>query len=206
MPTGYTALIENGKISTGKEFLTLCLRAFGIACHMREEPLDVPCPRKFEYDPQYVEDIKYAKKHLDGVVYKTIDEFRKEEEERNAKQVKSAYEQLPIYQEKQHWLDQIRAEIEKWNPPTEEHQGIKEFALNQIDMSSYGPIIDYYKERIDRKIDLSDEAINKIRSDVISSAQDSLVRAKEREIEHIQSIDAANAFLNAFFESLDQLN
>ena len=31
MPTGYTAFIEDGDITTGKEFLLLCLRNFGIA-------------------------------------------------------------------------------------------------------------------------------------------------------------------------------
>ena len=31
MPTGYTAGIEDGKITTGKEFLKLCTRGFGIA-------------------------------------------------------------------------------------------------------------------------------------------------------------------------------
>lgn len=31
MPTGYTAYIEDGSITTGKEFLMLCLRNFGIS-------------------------------------------------------------------------------------------------------------------------------------------------------------------------------
>ena len=34
--TGYTAQIENGNITTGKDFLKLCTRAFGIAMDMRE--------------------------------------------------------------------------------------------------------------------------------------------------------------------------
>ena len=37
MPTGYTAYIEDGNITTGKEFLKLCLREFGIAVDMRDE-------------------------------------------------------------------------------------------------------------------------------------------------------------------------
>ena len=36
MPTGYTAYIEDGDITTGKEFLKLCTRAFGVAIDQKE--------------------------------------------------------------------------------------------------------------------------------------------------------------------------
>lgn len=57
--TGYTAQIENGNITTGKDFLKLCTRAFGIAMDMREKPLSVPTPTQFEPDPYYKQ--KYDK-------------------------------------------------------------------------------------------------------------------------------------------------
>lgn len=37
MPTGYTAFIEDGTVTTGKEFLLLCSRAFGIALDIRDK-------------------------------------------------------------------------------------------------------------------------------------------------------------------------
>ena len=46
MPTGYTAYIEDGDITTGKDFLMLCSRAFGVAIDVRDEPLSVPTDRK----------------------------------------------------------------------------------------------------------------------------------------------------------------
>lgn len=48
MPTGYTAFIEDGDITTSKEFLLLCLRNFGIAIDVRDEPLTVPTPTHFK--------------------------------------------------------------------------------------------------------------------------------------------------------------
>lgn len=57
--TGYTAQIENGNITTGKDFLKFCTRAFGIAMDMREKPLSVPTPTQFEPDPYYKQ--KYDK-------------------------------------------------------------------------------------------------------------------------------------------------
>lgn len=44
MPTGYTAFIEDGDITTGREFLLLCSRNFGVAIDVRDEPLSVPTP------------------------------------------------------------------------------------------------------------------------------------------------------------------
>lgn len=50
MPTGYTSYINDGKITSGKEFLKLCTRAFGIAVDLKDESLDVPTPNYFEPD------------------------------------------------------------------------------------------------------------------------------------------------------------
>ena len=56
MPTGYTAYIKDGDITTGKDFLKLCLRNFGIAINMRDEPLSKPVPTQFEPNPYYKKD------------------------------------------------------------------------------------------------------------------------------------------------------
>ena len=37
MPTGYTSYIKDEKITSGKEFLKLCTRAFGIAVDLKDE-------------------------------------------------------------------------------------------------------------------------------------------------------------------------
>ena len=65
MPTGYTAFIENGKVKTAKQFLHLCLRAFGICVRMRDDSLEV----EDDYTPKiidgYQKDIEYHQKYLD---------------------------------------------------------------------------------------------------------------------------------------------
>ena len=53
MPTGYTAYIEDGSITTGKEFLKLCSRAFGVAIDIKDEPLSVPTPVYVEPSSYY---------------------------------------------------------------------------------------------------------------------------------------------------------
>ena len=69
MPTGYTAHIEDGEITTGKEFLKLCTRAFGVAVSLKDEPLSTPTPSSFEPSPFYNESYDGALKKLEEVFY-----------------------------------------------------------------------------------------------------------------------------------------
>lgn len=78
MPTGYTYYIEDGVVKTGKDFLKLCTRAFGIAMEMRDEPLSVPTPRRFKPDPYYLKNYRGAVAALEEVEKMTIDEARRE--------------------------------------------------------------------------------------------------------------------------------
>ena len=90
MPTGYTAGIEDGEITTGKDFLKLCTRAFGIAMDVRDEPLSVPTPTKFEPNTYYKDRFEKAKAELE--------ECRKMSfEEAKAKMVKSHADRVKMY-------------------------------------------------------------------------------------------------------------
>ena len=42
MPTGYTADIQDGKITTLREYALSCARAFGALIMMRDDPHDAP--------------------------------------------------------------------------------------------------------------------------------------------------------------------
>lgn len=76
MPTGYTAFIEDGTITTGKEFLKLCSRAFGIAMDVRDEPLSVPTPSHFEINQYYINQYQRAVEKLLVAKKQTIEEAR----------------------------------------------------------------------------------------------------------------------------------
>ena len=78
MPTGYTAFIEDGEITTGKEFLLLCSRAFGVDVDVKEEPLSVPTPMKFEPKTYHKERLDKALKELNKIVDMTFEEVYEE--------------------------------------------------------------------------------------------------------------------------------
>ena len=69
MQTGYTDYIKDGKITSGKDFLKLCTRAFGVAIDLKDESLDVPTPNCFEPHPYYVEAYKESLKSREKIYY-----------------------------------------------------------------------------------------------------------------------------------------
>ena len=83
MPTGYTVYIKNRDITTGKEFLKLCTRNFGIAIDIRDESLSVPTPTHFEphsyykkaYDKAVEVRNKYRKMTFDEAKQKMIENY-----------------------------------------------------------------------------------------------------------------------------------
>lgn len=65
MPTGYTADVEDGKITTLEEYALKCARAFGACVTMRDMDLSIPAPKKIEPDTEYYDNrLKEAKKEF----------------------------------------------------------------------------------------------------------------------------------------------
>lgn len=59
--TGYTSFIVDGKVTNAKDFLKLCLRAFGVLVHLSDEPLSPDIPTKIEVDNYHSKKIKELK-------------------------------------------------------------------------------------------------------------------------------------------------
>lgn len=53
MPTGYTAKVQDGQITTLREFAFECARGMGALVTMRDDPHDAPFPRRIEPSTEY---------------------------------------------------------------------------------------------------------------------------------------------------------
>lgn len=152
MPTGYTSFIEEGKVRTAKQFLHLCLRAFGVCSHMRDESLELKDDYTKDIIKGYQQDIDYHQKNLDEAE-KRLTEIRKMSEadlcKKYIKETKEKIKNLQKARQKEfgEYGDylMIRSDVEKWKC-SEQFQNIKDFALNQIDISM--PKDDYYSEEL----------------------------------------------------------
>lgn len=204
MPTGYTAHIEDGEITTGKEFLRLCTRAFGIAIDVKDEPLSTPTPSSFEPSPFYKESYDRALKKLEEVNKMTFDEAKiqmRADYEKRISDYKRYAERETAMNEK---YAKVRKEVEEWIPPTEEHEGLKKFALEQIDMCvTKQKYINEYLEKSKEEFDDSDEAVQKYINDIVDYYQRDIERSYKSWQEELERTRSKNEWMTKFLESLE---
>lgn len=204
MPIGYTAYIENGEITTGKEFLKLCTRAFGVAISQREESLSNPTHTKFEpnsyYEKRYNEAVDKLKVAKDMTFNETLSQMIKCHSKRVSDYKRFVEKETEMNKKYQ----KVRDEVEQWIPPTKEHNGIKKFALEQIDMSmTKQKYIDEYIELSNQVLDDSKEAVEKYRIEYIADCQRDVDRAYEAYQEELKRVADKNEFMKKFLESLE---
>ena len=206
MPTGYTAYIEDGDITTGKDFLMLCSRAFGVAIDVRDEPLSVPTPTHFDPDSYYKKRYEDSVKELQAIKNMSAIEARDHMRAEHTSKVDRAKRQLKMMEDINKKYENVRRQVEAWVPPSDEHKGIKEFALKQIDMCVYTPMMfDAYRDAITSELDESDEAVQKYMGELIKLSEDDVKRAKERCEAEVERAKQRTLFMQAFIESLENM-
>lgn len=206
MPTGYTACIEDGSITTGKEFLMLCLRAFGVAEEIQDEPLSVPVPMRFEPDEWYKDHYADAAKRLEENKSIAFEDARLRMRDEHNKQIASAKRAIARMTEANERYKRVREQVAAWVPPTEKHNGIKKFALEQIDMSiNTEDMFAYYQKIIDTPFDDSNKAVLKYIEESASFLKDEVESAQKRYEKSVASANEKTQFMEEFMKSLDTL-
>lgn len=161
MPTGYTAKILEG--ADFKQFAMGCARAFGACVEMRDEPGDAPIPEEFKPSNYHTEAYENALKEYHRLSSMTGAARLSFGEAAKARSIKSTQDYIDKEKAETEKYLAIRCEVEKWMPPTPEHVGLKEFMLQQIDVSiSKGdyferslreeiekPALDYFRNALD---------------------------------------------------------
>jgi len=205
MPTGYTAMIENGKVNTGKEFLKVCIREFGCCIGQRDDPLSAPLVTEIKPDSYYKEQYDKAIKELEEFDKKLpvsrkakLLNDKKEELEDLEKSIEENKRLIEKY-------ERIKSEVEQWIPPTSDHGNIKEFALDQIRISI--PDMKYY---YDRRNELLNESLQEKYAEYVETRRrDDILRDinyyKEQMEKEEERIASRNKFLKQFIDSLEEM-
>jgi len=142
--TSYTDGVGTGEITALKDFLILCVG--GAECQ--------------DFSDSFLD--KYEKAVLDLEVAQklTIEEARAEMVEDHNRNVGEAIKTLGEYERVNERLAVMRDKIVAWIPPTDEHKGLKEFALKQIRTSMIpAETIEKYKRESTAVLDTSEEAV-----------------------------------------------
>lgn len=142
--TSYTSGVESGEVTSLKDFLVICVG--GADCQ--------------DFSDSFLDKYEKAVTDLDIAQKLTIEEARAEMEADHKKNVDDALRILGEYEETNHRLSAMRDKVIAWVPPTDEHKGLKEFALKQIRVSMIPvDIIDMYKRESTAVLDTSEEAV-----------------------------------------------
>lgn len=206
MPTGYTAFIEDGEITAGKDFLLLCSRAFGVAVDIKEEPLTVPTPMKFEVDGYYEKSLRRSLEELEKVKNMNEDEISKrmikERDESKKYYLDLIDKEISLNKKYQ----KVRKEVEDWIPPTDKHNGIKKFALEQIDMCIC-PEKDLkkYDFLAHRELIIDEHSVKEYHEYLIESCKRTVERNRESYEEAVKRAANKTKFMEDFVKSLENM-
>ena len=141
MPTGYTSFIEEGKVKDAKQFLHLCLRAFGILVFMRDESLEIKDDYTDDIIKDYENEKQYHQKKLEQALKDLAKAHNLTDDELYEMFTKEENYDADYYvKQLQHneLYDKIASEICNWDCDSD-MESLKNFALNQIEISKYKP-------------------------------------------------------------------
>lgn len=146
MPTGYTAaLMEKGQ--TFQEFIMGCARAFGALVEMRDSPFDAPIPDKFEPSDYHTTQLDEARNKLATLKAMSLEDREAFGQAEKKADIESTKQWLEKNMAQNKRLDDMIAQVQAWNPPTNDHQGLKDFMLQQISISKHD--VQYIKTSLD---------------------------------------------------------
>lgn len=130
MPTGYTAGILDGTTKDFHQFAKICSRAFMV--HLRDEPIDSEY-KKREVSDYHLKAIKEAEKMLKQADVLTDEELVIQEKNRLINDKKYHLESKEKDELNKIKMDSFLEKAKAYVPPTENHQGIAKFMIEQLE-------------------------------------------------------------------------
>jgi hypothetical protein len=203
MPTGYTAALYEGQTQTFPEFAMSCARAFGALITMRDDPIGTPIPEEIKPDTSYYEE-KIRNAETEIVEAKAWSAATAERLAIEAYEAQVArYEQaLAEAQARAERYQLMLAEVEAWEPPTEEHQGLKKFMVEQLTSSIDFDCDTSYRSRPARQSgeEYREAVVAKARSEIAYSTRH-IAEEIDRATDRTNWVRALRASLNERSES-----
>lgn len=131
MPTGYTAPVQDGKITTAAEFLRNCIPAFDIESGRNGATIDPIEPDTSYHD----ERLAAARARLEAVRAWSDDDAAREAEAKYQRDVETMRDVAAKRRETLARYEEILAGVRAWVPPTPKHRAFHAFAVKQLEDS-----------------------------------------------------------------------
>lgn len=136
MPTGYTADVQDGKITEFSDFVWRCARGMGALINMRDEPWNAPIPERFEPETSYHDrSIATAEARLTELRAMSPLAVREAAQQAYAERTRGNDDYAAEKDVKRARYEAMLAHVEAWEPPTQDHVGFKSFMAEQLRQS-----------------------------------------------------------------------
>jgi len=139
-----------------------------------------------------------AKQELEKYESMTIEQAEKQIQQERAHSVEETRKALSKYKRINKAYAKVKAEIEQWTPPTKEHNGLKDFALSQINMCIETDIIKYYERKLEEELPTAAQWL----ADRVKMAQEDIEHCTKKIQEEQKRVAQSNQWLKQFRESL----
>jgi len=176
MPTGYTAGILDGTTKSFEQYAKQCVKAFGVAVHMREDNISDEF-KKREPSTYHLDGIKNDKENI-----RKWEDISDEEiiSDKNAEMTTSKADHemnLTKAKEQQSLLQDYLSKAKAFVPPTKEHEGIAEFMVNQLKMTIEKDVdwsVEYHEGALKSLAESGEIDPDEIRSEMLKMYAESL--------------------------------
>ena len=201
MPTGYTAGILDGTTKDFNQFAKHCSRAY--IMHLRDEPMDSEY-KKREVSDYHTKAIEKAKTELKQADSLSDEELIIQEKNRLIESKKYHLESKEKDELNKIKMDSFLEKAKQYVPPTENHQGIAKFMIEQLEKTIEFDCNSNY--HIDELITI-DSKIEKVNADDIRSemkvkaTKDIAYHTKEHEAD-VKRCREHNQWYEDFIKSL----
>lgn len=222
MSNAYTHGVQSGKVTTLKEYVSICAAARAIYTDYKrplytdykEDPVNVPRPQSIPLDPYQAELVAQTKDELFFWKNITPEELgnimRHEKNEMAISEYESAVRQK-AYREN---YENMMAQVENWNVPSEEHEEFKAFMMQELkDAMSFDVHSNYSDFDIEelKNAILSDnehyhpDEMKEFRAEKIEYVQRQIeIREKEYK-RQVEENAKKNKWLELFYDSFEKM-
>jgi hypothetical protein len=196
MPTGYTAkLMEKGE--SFEEFIMSCARAFGACITLRDESHDVPIPDEFKPSDYYKTHMAERATTLAQLEAMTNEERIRFGVSTRDSQINNYREYLQRHRDENVRLLEMRSKVLAWNPPSSDHVELKNFMLQQIEVST--DTGDYWEKAL---ADVERAEPYEFYAKAVEEARHGVEYAKEEYAKELERVAGRNKWIRQLRESL----
>lgn len=198
MPTGYTSDIA--KDISFPQFVMQCSRAFGALLDLRDSSSDTPIPEKLVVADFYAKSAEETKQEV--IAWHSLSYLQKVElvSKNAAEELNRLTETIDGNRDLETKYRKMLNQVYNWKHPSEDHKGLKDFMIKQIQESiDFDCNNSYYVEKINEIGSMSDY-------DRVKNHEDSLHRRNAIAIESLDKetkrVSRNNTWIEVLRESL----